>query len=116
MGKYFRRRYEKIVDAKYSWNNVYIQSTDFDRTLMSAQANLAGLFPPVDGDDKWHDEFSWQLIPSEHQIHDIHSNNVNFPILISTFCSPYDAMEHGSRSYHGQTLSIVRLYNEKAYE
>lgn len=65
LGQYFRRRYQKILDAKYSPNNVYIQSTDFDRTLMSAQANLAGLFPPMHKDEKWNDELLWQPIPGE---------------------------------------------------
>lgn len=31
LGQYFRRRYGKILDVKYSPNNVHIQSTDFDR-------------------------------------------------------------------------------------
>lgn len=39
-----------------------MQSTDFDRTIMSAQANLAGLFPPTD-EEKWSDEILWQPIP-----------------------------------------------------
>lgn len=63
LGQYFRRRYGKILGVKYSPNNVYVQSTDYDRTLMSAQANLAGLFPPTHDDEKWHDEIQWQPIP-----------------------------------------------------
>lgn len=65
LGQYFRRRYGKILDVKYSWNNVYVQSTDFDRAIMSAQANLAGLFPPTHDDEKWHDDILWQPIPGE---------------------------------------------------
>lgn len=34
LGQYFRHRYGKILDVKYSWKNVYIQSTDFDRKLI----------------------------------------------------------------------------------
>ncbi|KAF3827136.1 hypothetical protein GH733_002622 [Mirounga leonina] len=41
---------------------VYIQSTDIDRTLMSAMTNLAGLFPP-EGISVWNPSLPWQPIP-----------------------------------------------------
>ena len=39
-----------------------MRSTDFDRTLMSAYSNLAGLFPP-NGSEVWNDNLQWQPIP-----------------------------------------------------
>ena len=39
-----------------------MRSTDFDRTLMSAEANLAGLFPP-DGMQRFNPNISWQTVP-----------------------------------------------------
>lgn len=36
--------------------------TDIDRTLMSAETVMAGLFPPQ-GDAIWNDELLWQPIP-----------------------------------------------------
>ena len=39
-----------------------MQSTDYDRTLMSAYSNLAGLFPPQ-GSQVWNEELLWQPIP-----------------------------------------------------
>ncbi|KAG4080083.1 hypothetical protein HA402_014523 [Bradysia odoriphaga] len=62
LGQYFRRRYGKLLGPKYSVDKVYVRSTDFDRCIMSAQANLAGLFPPT-GDQKWSDDILWQPIP-----------------------------------------------------
>lgn len=45
-----------------SYLQVYVRSTDFDRTLMSAEANLAGLFPPS-GMQRFNPNISWQPIP-----------------------------------------------------
>ncbi|XP_055300680.1 testicular acid phosphatase homolog [Sitodiplosis mosellana] len=66
LGQYFRRRYGKLLGPKYSSNKVYVRSSDFDRTLMSAQANLCGLFAPTK-DEVWNEELPlakiWQPIP-----------------------------------------------------
>lgn len=37
-------------------------SSDIDRTLMSAEALLAGMFPPEE-DQIWNKELLWQPIP-----------------------------------------------------
>jgi len=41
---------------------VHVQSTDYDRTLMSAYSNLAGLFPPAQS-QVWNNDLPWQPIP-----------------------------------------------------
>ena len=41
---------------------IYIRSTDFDRTLMTAQGVLNGLYPPS-GDQEWKEGLDWQPIP-----------------------------------------------------
>jgi len=41
---------------------VYVRSTDVDRTLMSSETDLAGLFPP-EGPQVWNDELMWQPVP-----------------------------------------------------
>lgn len=41
---------------------IYVRSTDLDRTLMTAQAVLAGLYPPS-GEQEWNPDIKWQPIP-----------------------------------------------------
>ncbi|KAJ1075257.1 hypothetical protein K5549_006619 [Capra hircus] len=62
LGQALRQRYRGFLNASYHRQEVYVRSTDFDRTLMSAEANLAGLFPP-DGMQRFNPNISWQPIP-----------------------------------------------------
>uniref|UniRef100_A0A8C9LJD4 Acid phosphatase n=1 Tax=Piliocolobus tephrosceles TaxID=591936 RepID=A0A8C9LJD4_9PRIM len=60
LGRFLRSRYEAFLSPEYRREEVYIRSTDFDRTLESAQANLAGLFPEAaPGSPEAH----WRPIP-----------------------------------------------------
>ncbi|KAM6223862.1 prostatic acid phosphatase [Rhynchocyon petersi] len=62
LGEYMRRRYGNFLNESYRHEQVYIRSTDIDRTLMSAMANLAALFPPK-GASIWNPNLPWQPIP-----------------------------------------------------
>ncbi|XP_033162482.1 prostatic acid phosphatase isoform X1 [Drosophila mauritiana] len=62
LGKWLRNRYSNLLPPLYSKENIYVQSTDVDRTLMSAQSNLAGLYEPQ-GEDIWNTDINWQPIP-----------------------------------------------------
>ena len=46
-------------DGSYNSKNIYVQSTDVDRTLNSAAYNLAGMFPPK-GQQIWNESLLWQ--------------------------------------------------------
>ncbi|KRX21532.1 Lysosomal acid phosphatase [Trichinella nelsoni] len=62
LGRFLRHRYENFLPKNYSSHEVFIRSTDVNRTLMSALANLAALFEP-NSDDMWNKNLSWQPIP-----------------------------------------------------
>eukprot|EP00092_Neocalanus_flemingeri_P066447 GFUD01080948.1.p1 GENE.GFUD01080948.1~~GFUD01080948.1.p1 ORF type:complete len:411 (-),score=130.18 GFUD01080948.1:107-1339(-) len=62
LGQWLRRRYGGFLSNTYSRREIYVRSTDIDRTLMSAESNLAGLYPPS-GYWKWNPHLAWQPIP-----------------------------------------------------
>ncbi|XP_014279965.1 prostatic acid phosphatase isoform X2 [Halyomorpha halys] len=62
LGKWLRKRYDTLIpEGRYSHDLLYVQSTDVDRTIMSALANLAGMFYPTQ-QEKW-SNINWQPIP-----------------------------------------------------
>jgi len=61
LGKTLRKRYKTLVN-NYTSEEVYVLSTDYDRTLTSAQCLLAGMFPPPT-DRKFEPDLPWQPIP-----------------------------------------------------
>lgn len=61
-GQYFHRRYSHILGPEYSPDKIYVLSTNKDRSIMSAQASLAGFFVPI-GDQVWNRGLLWQPIP-----------------------------------------------------
>lgn len=84
MGRWLRRRYENFISQIYDLDEIYIQSSDVDRTLMSAQSNLNGLYPPK-GYQR-HPFLTWQPIP-------VHTKPVDTDYLIASSvpsnCSSY---------------------------
>lgn len=69
LGQYLRERYIEnttLLRSAYSRYEIYVRSTDLNRTLMSAQADLAGLYPPTE-DQKWNPAIMWQPIPVHTQ-------------------------------------------------
>ena len=61
-GQWLRERYSGWLAANYSRAEIVVRSTDVDRTLMSAQSQLAGLFPPS-GSQVFDPSLPWQPIP-----------------------------------------------------
>ncbi|KTC89875.1 histidine phosphatase family protein [Fluoribacter dumoffii] len=54
LGKEFRKRYMEqahLLSEHYEQGTMYVRSTDYERTLMSAESLLMGLYPPGTGPD-----------------------------------------------------------------
>lgn len=62
LGQWLKKRYHSLVNETYDPEEILIRSTDVDRALMSAQANLAGFYPPEDY-EVWSPAVQWQPIP-----------------------------------------------------
>lgn len=104
LGKYFHRRYKGLLGEKYSPSKVYIQSTDTDRTLMSAEANCAGLFPPMSKEEKWNKEILWQPIP----VHTI-PHLMDHILSGGKVCAKYEA---AFKDYVKDSEEVQRVYSE----
>lgn len=104
MGQYFRRRYDKILGGRYSPNKVYIRSSDCDRAITSALANLAGMFPPTD-DEIWNDNIPWQPIP----VHTVPKAN-DYVIFGLKNCNYENAYE----KYVTNRPEVQQVYHEYA--
>ncbi|XP_077160250.1 prostatic acid phosphatase-like [Paroedura picta] len=79
LGRYLRKKYKNFLSRQYKRKEIYVLSTDTDRTIMSAQTNLAGLFPPK-GEQVWNHRINWQPIP----VHTLSRKNdqlLSYPIL-----------------------------------
>ncbi|XP_070711673.1 lysosomal acid phosphatase [Pempheris klunzingeri] len=62
LGHFLRNRYKEFLNESYDRHEILVRSTDYDRTLMSAEANLAGLYPPS-GRQVFTPNLQWQPIP-----------------------------------------------------
>ncbi|XP_048401268.1 lysosomal acid phosphatase isoform X2 [Stegostoma tigrinum] len=78
LGQFLRERYKDFLNSSYDRREIYVRSTDIDRTLMSARANLAGLYPPH-GHQIFRPDLNWQPIPV-HTVPLIYEKLLKFPL------------------------------------
>lgn len=65
IGTMLRQRYNDFLGSIYYPRDVYAVSTDIDRTKMSLQLMLAGLYPP-DAMQLWNPDLLWLAIPTHY--------------------------------------------------
>ncbi|KAM6893440.1 lysosomal acid phosphatase-like [Xenentodon cancila] len=78
LGQFLRSRYKNFLNESYDRHEILVRSTDYDRTLMSAEANLAGLFPPS-GQQVFMPDMKWQPIPV-HTVPQSEERLLSFPL------------------------------------
>lgn len=77
LGQFLRERYKGFLNESYDRHEISVRSTDYDRTLMSAEANLAGLYPPS-GRQVFKPDLIWQPIPV-HTVPQSEEKLLSFP-------------------------------------
>lgn len=83
MGKTFRKRYvdtTHLLPPHYQHDTIYVRSTDYERTLMSAQALLMGLYPA--GTGPYMDDASSPGLPRALQPIPVHTAPAEFDRVI----------------------------------
>lgn len=78
LGHFLRQRYKGFLNESYDRHEISVRSTDYDRTLMSAEANLAGLYPPS-GRQVFTPDLKWQPIPI-HTVPQSEERLLSFPL------------------------------------
>ncbi|KAF0305623.1 Lysosomal acid phosphatase [Amphibalanus amphitrite] len=108
LGRFLRSRYDGFLPELYHMNYTRVEATDVDRCLMSAQANLAGLFPPR-GEDVWDAEIAWQPIP-------VHTVPVDDDLKLKTYkvsCPVY--LQERDRVFASDEMAAIDADNSALY-
>ncbi|XP_063306739.1 prostatic acid phosphatase [Pelobates fuscus] len=106
LGKYLRKRYTGFLNESYSRHEVYIRSSNIDRTIMSAQANLAGLFPPA-GEQIWNPNLPWQPIP----VHTVSPSEDKLLLMPLRNCPRYTELSNDTL-VSPEFLRLIEPYEE----
>ncbi|XP_015179982.1 PREDICTED: venom acid phosphatase Acph-1-like [Polistes dominula] len=65
LGEFLRKRYDNYLGSLYIPKTIEARSSDYDRTKVSLQLVLAGLFPTKNV-QIWNDNLLWQPIPTKY--------------------------------------------------
>lgn len=85
LGRFIRERYATFLNTTYSENDVYVQSSDLERTIMSAEAFLTGIYKSEIHADFWNTHLPWQPYP----VHTLPLVSDNM-ILSTAKCDAFD--------------------------
>lgn len=88
-------------NGSYDRENIYVRSTDVDRTLMSVSHMLAGMYPPQDN-QIWNHSLLWQAIP----IHTIAQED-DYVLAMKKPC-PLHTKAYAEYQQSNEVLSIIK--------
>ncbi|XP_071013569.1 lysosomal acid phosphatase-like [Oncorhynchus clarkii lewisi] len=106
LGQALRKRYQGFLNDTYDRREIAVRSTDYDRTLMSAEANLAGLYPP-NGSQVFNPILEWQPIPV-HTVPQFEERLLSFPI---PGCPRYKILMNETE-HSEKYLNVTFLYKD----
>ncbi|XP_064831507.1 lysosomal acid phosphatase-like [Oncorhynchus masou masou] len=106
LGQALRKRYQGFLNDTYDRREIAVRSTDYDRTLMSAEANLAGLYPP-NGSQVFNPILEWQPIPV-HTVPQSEERLLSFPI---PGCPRYKILMNETE-HSEKYLNVTFLYKD----
>ncbi|XP_025418525.1 lysosomal acid phosphatase-like isoform X2 [Sipha flava] len=103
LGVWLRKRYSGWLPEVYSTEDIYIRSSDYDRTIMSAEANLDGLYPPVEP-KKWN-----QLIPI-HTVPKLQDNVLAMSEACPLYSQELEKIQNDEdvQSFYAQFSSVIK--------
>ncbi|XP_077439814.1 lysosomal acid phosphatase [Vanacampus margaritifer] len=102
LGQFLRKRYDSFLNESYVRHEISVRSTDYDRTLMSAESNLAGLYPP-NGEQVFSPNIPWQPIP----VHTVPQSEEKLLAFPQRDCPRYEELMNETE----QTEEYVNLTN-----
>ncbi|KAJ8413116.1 hypothetical protein AAFF_G00106980 [Aldrovandia affinis] len=106
LGQVLKRRYQGFLNETYDRHQIIVRSTDYDRTLMSAEANLAGMYPP-NGSQVFNPNLKWQPIPV-HTVPQGEDKLLSFPL---PNCPRFDSLMNETK--HTEAfLNMTRFYKD----
>ncbi|KAI1895951.1 hypothetical protein AGOR_G00112060 [Albula goreensis] len=106
LGQVLRKRYQGFLNETYNRHEIWVRSTDYDRTLMSAEANLAGMYPP-NGSQVFNPSLDWQPIPV-HTVPQSEEQLLSFP---QPNCPRYEKLMNESKQTEA-FLNMTRTYKD----
>ncbi|KAG7473650.1 hypothetical protein MATL_G00098110 [Megalops atlanticus] len=106
LGQMLRQRYRGFINGSYNRHEIFVRSTDYDRTLMSAEANLAGMYPP-NGSQVFNPSLSWQPIPV-HTVPMAEERLLSFP---RSKCPRYESLIKETKQTE-VFLNVTRGYKD----
>lgn len=100
LGQWFKKRYCNLTGELYQSDRIFVESSDIDRTIMSAMSFLYGYYPAT-GTQIWKTNEMWQPIP----VHTIPQNNDSVRKIMFTTSNPDTYLETGFKFYKIRSIS-----------